>query len=209
MAPLALLLGAGCVGDDPPKDDMAMGADLATTPPRDMTRPADDMAVRADLAGAADLAVAHDLAGAADMATTADLSTATPDLSTPAGDMATGPVVTGLPTCTVTGVNADMVFTDVARGSCASGMCHNMGSAGLTFTTGATFKSALVGVTSKQVATLALVTASNIDKSYLMYKLTGQHTALGGRGDLMPKGGMRLSDANLCKFIVWIKEGAK
>jgi hypothetical protein len=53
-----------------------------------------------------------------------------------------------------------------------------------------------------------MVTASNVDMSYLMYKLVGQQGTVGGRGGLMPKGGRRLADADLCKFIVWIKEGA-
>ena len=186
VAPLALSLslvsGAGCVGDDPPKDDMAMStADLAAS--------------RRDLAAGADLSVASDLA-------------VRPDMPPPVSDLA-GSRVTGLPSCTVTGVTADTLFTDVVKPSCASVMCHATGASGLTFTSGATVKSALVGVAGKQIPIMPLVTAGSVDGSYVMYKLTGQHLGIGGRGDLMPKGGMRLPDADLCKFIVWIKEGAK
>ena len=52
------------------------------------------------------------------------------------------------------------------------------------------------------------VTPSDLDRSYLMYKLTGQQASAMGGGNSMPRSG-RLRDADLCKFIVWIKEGAK
>lgn len=214
MSPIASLLLFGCMDDHEHKEDMGLpGADLAMPKP--------DMSInRPDLAsGPADLATSpvdlaggkNDLAVAVDMASgKEDMATGTPDLSTPPVDMATAPTVTGLPTCTDTGVTADVVFSTVASTSCAvAGTCHSKGEGGLTFTSGATLKSALVGVASKQTTLIPLVTASDIDHSYIMYKLSDQQTKVMGRGGMMPRGGARLSDANLCKFIVWIKEGAK
>lgn len=214
VSPIASLLFFGCVDDHGHKDDMGLpGVDLAVPQP-DMSinrpdlasGPADLATGPADLAGGkSDLAVAVDMAGGR-----ADMASGTPDLSSPPADMAAGPTVTGLPTCTDTGVTADVVFSTVASTSCAvAGTCHSKGDGGLTFTSGATLKSALVGIASKQTTIVPLVTASDIDRSYLMYKLTNQQATVMGRGGLMPRGGARLTDANLCKFIVWIKEGAK
>lgn len=214
VSPIASLLLLGCVDDKGPKEDLGLpGMDLAVPQP-DMSinrpdlasGPADLATGPADLAGGKnDLAVAVDMAGGKP-----DLAGGTPDLSTPPVDMASGPMVTGLPTCADTGVTADVLFSTVASTSCAvTGSCHSKGDGGLTFTSGATLKSALVGIASKQTTLIALVTASDVDRSYLMYKLTNQQTTVMGRGGLMPRGGTRLTDANLCKFIVWIKEGAK
>ena len=174
-------------GDDPMHDDH----DLATAQV-DMWRP--------DLAGG----------GGGDMAGGGDMVSPTGDLATPTVDMAmAGPKLMGLPTCTITGVTADALFTSPAMGSCAMGRCHSAGAGGLTFTSGATLKSNTVGVSSGQAMAMKLVTAGNVDQSYLLYKLMNQQMAAGGRGDLMPKGGSKLADADLCKFIVWVREGAK
>jgi len=71
-------------------------------------------------------------------------------------------------------------------------------------------KSVMVGKKSSQ-SMLNVVTAGNVDQSYLIYKLMDQHLAMGvgGKGELMPKGGTKLPNADLCKFIVWVKEGGK
>jgi hypothetical protein len=150
--------------------------------------------------------------GAVDMATAGgDLATASGDMAMPTGDMAMpGPKVMGLPTCTDRGVTADTVFNSVAKASCAGGRCHGGTAGGLTFTDGASLKAVMVGKKSGQ-STLDIVKAASVDQSYLIYKLMGQQTApgVGGRGELMPKGGAKLPDADLCKFIVWVQEGAK
>lgn len=214
VSPLASLLLFGCMDDKGPKEDLGLPRiDLAVSQP-DMSINRPDLATGpADLAtGPADLATGPaDLAGGKnDLAVATDMAGGTPDLSTPPADLATGPMVTGLPTCADTGVTADSLFTTVAAASCAvTGSCHSKGDGGLTFTSGATLKSAFVGIASKQTTVVPLVTASDVDRSYLMYKLTNQQATVMGRGVLMPRGGARLTDANLCKFIVWIKEGAK
>jgi len=213
VSPIASLLFFGCMDDKGPKEDMGLpGVDLAVPSP-DMSISRPDLASGpADLAtGPVDLAGPADLAGGKnDLAVAVDMAGGTPDLSMPPRDLGGGPMVTGLPTCTDTGVTADILFSTVARSSCAvTGDCHSKGDGGLTFTSGATLKSAMVGIASKQTGVIPLVTASDVDRSYLMYKLTNQQATVMGRGGMMPRGGMRLTDANLCKFIVWIKEGAK
>jgi len=150
--------------------------------------------------------------GETDMPTVlGDMGSVGGDLAMPTGDLAMpGPKVMGLPTCTNVGVTADTVFTSVAKASCAGARCHGGTAGGLTFTDGATMKAVMVGKKSGQ-SMLDLVKASSVDQSYLIYKLMGQHTAagVGGRGELMPKGGSKLPDTDLCKFIVWVREGGK
>lgn len=185
---------------DPGDDDPHHEHDLAVSAPVDMWRP--------DLAGSS----SGDMAGTTqDMTGTGGDMTSPPrDMTSPTGDMAMGgPKLMGLPTCTITGVTADAVFSGPGMASCAMGRCHSTGAGGLTFTSGATLKSSTVGVSSGQAPAMKLVTAGNVDQSYLIYKLMNQQTAAGGRGDLMPKGGTKLPDADLCKFIVWVREGAK
>lgn len=42
-----------------------------------------------------------------------------------------------------------------------------------------------------------------------MYKLMNQQSRVQGQGGVMPLGAtMPLSDADLCKFVTWIKSGA-
>ena len=66
----------------------------------------------------------------------------------------------------------------------------------------------MVGVIS-QTAAMKLVTANDIDKSYLIYKVLNQHSkVIGGRGNPMPLG-KSLSDAQKCLLINWINSGAK
>lgn len=205
-APLVALALVGCVPDKDPKDDMGTtGADLSVSMPPDMSIDRPDLA-----GGGPDLATGNpDLAGGKmDMAGGRDMSSPV-DLSMPPRDMAAGPTVMGLPTCTDTGITADILFNNVAKMGCANGRCHATGDGGLTFTSGATLKSSMVGVASRQTMVVPMVTAGNVDQSYLMYKLVNQQGSVMGRGGIMPKGGTRLPDAELCKFIVWIKEGAK
>lgn len=162
-----------------------------------------------DLAAASpDLSHNH---GSDDMAMppAGDMAMGGKDMAMPPTDMAmSGPKVTGLPTCTDRGVTADTVFTAVAKSACSG--CHSKGAGGLTFTDGASFRSSTVGKKSGQAVALDLVKASSVDGSYLIYKVMNQQTAMGvgGSGAVMPKSG-KLPDADLCKFIVWVQEGAK
>ena len=81
-----------------------------------------------------------------------------------------------------------------------------MGSGGLTMNSAATFKSNTVNVDSTG-ASMKRITPSNIDASYLLYKVHGQQANVpNGGGGQMP--GMGLSDAEKCTLINWVKSGA-
>ena len=148
---VSLLVGSsGCDKTDPPIPDD--GNDLSVKPADLSHGHTDDMAMNG-----------------------ADMATSGGDMAMGAADMtSTGPKVTGLPSCTDTGVTADTVFNAVAKTSCAMGRCHSTGAGYLPFTDGATMKSVMVGKKSSQ-SMLNVVTAGNVDQSYLIYKLMDQH----------------------------------
>lgn len=169
--------------------------------------------------GGADMTVPVDLASAPDLATAGDM--ATPDLAT-AGDMANGDMATpdmvaplvlaNPPACAAANVTADALFTNVFKPNCANGECHGTGSGGVTITSGALLKSLWVDKTF-QMAQIPVVKSGGgdaaVNNSYIMYKLLNQAgTAGGSNTSSMPKGRAKLSDANLCQFINWIKGGA-
>jgi hypothetical protein len=64
------------------------------------------------------------------------------------------------------------------------GRCHSTGAGYLPFMDGATMKSVMVGKKSSQSMLDIVVTAGNIDQSYVIYKLMDQHlgTGVAGRG---------------------------
>lgn len=158
------------------------------------TKDPDDMAEAADLA-----TIRRDMAKAPE-----DMATQPPDLTT------LGPKLTGLPSCTNTGVTADMVYKDVIATSCSGGgRCHAMGASGLTITSGMQLIANTVNKSAGQTTTIPLVKPGDVNSSYLIYKLMDQQGMAGGSGGIMPKNGIKLPDAELCKFIVWVKEGAK
>ena len=199
VAALPLVLQVSCTGkNDAYEDPSLLRPDFAVGPMFDLAT-AEDLASSRDAAALQDMPQRWDARPPVDMASTVDGGAW--DARPPEDMGKPGPVVTGLPRCTDTGVTADIVFNQVARGSCAGGRCHS-------FSSGATLKSAFVGVASGQTRLFPIVTPSDIDRSYLMYKLTGQQASAMGGGGIMPRAG-RLRDADLCKFIVWIKEGAK
>ena len=105
-------------------------------------------------------------------------------------------------------VTAAMVFTGVVSLKCGPA-CHlgNGQSGGLNMKDAATMKTNTVGVASS--AQIPRVTASNLDTSYLIYKILGQQMkAPGGGGSSMPLGGS-LTVAEQCTVINWVKFGAK
>lgn len=178
----------------------SLSATLLAACEKPETKDPDDM-------GDGDLATS----GRKDLAMSPDLAKSPADLATPPADLATaGPKLTGLPVCTITGVTAETVYKDVIATSCSGGgRCHASGAGKLTITSGPTLIANNVGVAADQTTVMPRVKAGNIDQSYLLYKLMDQQMMAGGSGGLMPKNGTKLPDAELCKFIVWVKEGAK
>ena len=67
--------------------------------------------------------------------------------------------------------------------------------------------SATVNKPSSQVSKLDLIEPGDPNSSYLWLKLKGTHTAAGGTGVSMPKGGS-MSATDLTTIETWITEGA-
>lgn len=121
------------------------------------------------------------------------------------------PTVTGLPkSCPTETVDADKLFTGVVQSTCATDGCHGANNSKIfSITSAAEMKSKWVGVNSQQASKLPRVKGNDIDQSYIMYKLMSQQSKVQGQGGIMPLGAaMPLPDAQLCKFITWIKTGA-
>lgn len=137
---------------------------------------------------------ADDLRAPADM-------TQPPDMTNPTEK----PKLTGVPLCTGPILTAAQLYEKSFKPSCSNnGNCHRAA------TSGDALKAWWVNQTSMQTTAVKIVTPGDLDQSYLMYKLLGQHMnpLVGGKGDAMPKNGMKLPDEQLCNFISWIKGGA-
>lgn len=183
LVAVAALGLARCDGsDDPNKQDMAAAPDLSMT--------------------AGDLAMPP----VEDMKPTGDLKPGPEDMRVPGDSAPPAPMLTGLPTCTETGITADKLWPLVMN-KCVS-RCHDGGAGGLTIKDAATLKSSLVGVVARGTTVVPRVQAGNLHQSYLIYKLMDQQATVMGMGGVMPRSG-KLPDAELCQFIVWVKEGAK
>jgi len=90
--------------------------------------------------------------------------------------------------------------------SCVS--CHMNGtaSANLNLQPGKSYQ-ALVGVKSTG-STLDLVKPGDPEASYLMHKLLGTHTSVGGSGGAMPLGSPRAEEDLIVEIRKWIESGA-
>jgi hypothetical protein len=128
------------------------------------------------------------------------------------GGECTGGICEGLltlPACPDMAVDATMLWSSVVSKQCGNG-CHlmNADQGGLNM------KSAAAMVTNTvdkpaQTAQLDLVEPGVLDKSYLIFKiLDQQNLAPGGSGVGMPVGS-KLTDAEKCMFLNWVKGGAK
>lgn len=149
----------------------------------------------ADMAGPPDMkAEPHP-----DMRATEDLTTVHEDLGP-----AEKPKLTGLPMCTASTVSAADLYTKTVGTNCRVGMCH------MNAVDAKAIIDWWVGKPALGTAAMPLVTAGDIDQSYVMYKLMGQHMnpLVRGMGVSMPRNKPRLSDEHLCNFINWIKGGA-
>ncbi|MCY1060118.1 DUF4215 domain-containing protein [Nannocystis sp. SCPEA4] len=106
--------------------------------------------------------------------------------------------------CAPASVSAAQAWQAV-KGSCN---CHGNGvGTSLIFKDGESFRDSMVGVPSTMAA-IDIVTAGDVDRSYLLFKLLNQQTnVVGGGGNPMPIGKV-LSDAQLCTVIEWVRGGA-
>ncbi|MFO0578570.1 MAG: hypothetical protein U1A78_31590 [Polyangia bacterium] len=129
--------------------------------------------------------------GAADMTQTGDMTMAPPKLTVPAG-------------CDTTQAETAANLNTLVQAKCYGGTCHNNGSL-------PSMKSAaeLLALKNKSSSSsLPYVTPNDIDKSYLLYKLTGEQLKVpNGNGSKMPQTGSLL-DSEVCRFVRWVKNGA-
>jgi hypothetical protein len=133
------------------------------------------------------------------------------------GGGASGPHLSGLPDCgtPADGGTIDDFYDDVILPhNCWVGGCHGPGGGPsflFEFTDAGTLRSAWVNVNSAQVPSVKRITPGDINKSYVLYKLWGQHLDAGydGIGDRMPQGGPYLTDAEMCRIINWVNGGAR
>jgi hypothetical protein len=145
-----------------------------------------------------------------DLSTPPDLSM--PDLVPPPPPDMTPPTVTGLPTNCAAGTTAAMLYTNVFSPKCGQANCHNATGVHFTVTDAASMKAALVNVNADETSgTMARVKPSNVNQSFLMYKLMNQQLKVAIpdlAGGQMPAGGPMLDNTSLCAFISWIQGGA-
>ncbi|MFZ6184237.1 DUF4215 domain-containing protein [Nannocystis pusilla] len=108
------------------------------------------------------------------------------------------------PDCAPAQVSAGQAWQAVA-GACN---CHGKGvGTALIFKDGPSFRDSMVGVPSS-MATIDIVTAGDVDRSYLLFKLLNQQTnVVGGGGNPMPIGKV-LTEGQLCTVIEWVRSGA-
>lgn len=101
------------------------------------------------------------------------------------------------------------IQTNIFTSKCATSGCHSASSAsaGLSLAAGQSFDQ-LVGVTSAQLATMNRVTANDTANSYLIYKLEGTQSSVGGSGSTMPRGSSALSNAEIQAIKDWMNAGA-
>ena len=147
-----------------------------------------------------------------DMASTNhDLGMSTNDLATATGDMAVVPPTLTIGTCATATVTAATIYSTIIMNNCAGAGCHRGNGATqvpMFGDSGASVITATVGKPSS--ATMNYITASDPDKSYLLYKVYNQHTKVpGGNGSPMPLGLNPLSAADMCKLVNWVRSGAQ
>lgn len=195
--------------------DAVTSADVA----RDSGASDDALTTREDSAMTADASVtdtgampmdARSDTGARDSgAMTADARSDTGARDTGVADGASdgGLMLTGLPTCATATVTAAQLYTSVVSVSCAGSRCHDPGSMGTLAMQSAAQMRTNLRMASRNAA-LPRVTPGDVHRSYVMYKLMGQHTrVMGGAGNRMPPM-VALSNTQLCVFVNWIRGGA-
>lgn len=160
----------------------------------------------ADAGGAPDQSVAMDLATAADMAMPRDL-TVPPDLTAPP-DLA--PAKVSLPTNCPASATLAEVYAVFQTSCSANSGCHGANSIHFSALNAAELKTKWVNVDAHQPPMpMPYVTPNNVDRSYVLYKLRNEQAKVSyNGGGYMPQGAAMLTDADVCKFVAWIRSGA-
>lgn len=128
------------------------------------------------------------------------------DLASPPADLA--PLKVSLPaSCTSASLTAAQIYDPVFKGRCDNTNCH--GGPLLPALKRATDLPLMVGQAS--ASDFPYVDAGfDVNRSYLLYKLTGEQRRVPhGGGDAMPPNAGLIDDASLCMVVNWIRSGAR
>lgn len=136
----------------------------------------------------------------ADMKSTVDMASP-PDLAPPKLTVPT--------TCMPANVTLATTYSTVISNKCGGNSCHlNGGSQSPRMGTANDFKTYTVNIEFRTGSNGKYIVPSNVDLSYLLYKLTGEHTRFpSGDGSQMPLG-TTLTPTELCTVINWVRSGA-
>ena len=102
------------------------------------------------------------------------------------------------------------IQTNIFTPKCATSGCHSSSTAsnGLSLAEGESFGE-LVAIPSQDIPTVNRVTPANPGASYLINKLEGTQTSVGGAGAQMPRGGSPLDTGDIQAIKDWITAGAE
>jgi cytochrome c553 len=107
--------------------------------------------------------------------------------------------------------NFSSLQADIFALSCAVSGCHDnraTPAGNLNLSSVDKSHAALVNVASSQVPSKKLVSPNGPSASYLIGKLDGTYTAMGGNGVRMPQYAAALSTEDIDRIITWINNGA-
>ncbi len=122
-----------------------------------------------------------------------------------AGDGTGLELVSGVDQVTLAG-DVQPIFTS----TCALSGCHagTNPQRGMNLSVGQTFAN-VINVPSMELSTMNRVTPGQPNSSYLVHKVQGTHSDVGGTGFQMPIGGSPLTQAQIDLIRAWIAAGAR
>jgi len=117
-------------------------------------------------------------------------------------DLAMKTYMATLPSCTPVQITGSQVYAGVFNGcSCHKSTAPRMASA-------ADLMANLVNKMPR-AAMMPLVTPGDVNRSYLIFRLTGEGDLIpGGSSGFMPLGGSKLNTSQMCQVVNWIRSGA-
>lgn len=107
-----------------------------------------------------------------------------------------------LPTCTPVTVTAGQVYSGVVSASCS---CHKTNAPKMALA-----QDLITNLVGKmpRAAQMPLITSGDPNKSYLIYRLTGEGDLIpGGSAGWMPSGSAKLGQSAMCLWINWVRSG--